>query len=356
MRVSDLLPTRWGVYLFLFLSGIGCVTGLTYACLLLPEPAIFDPAQPGNLTAWFSSVLWFFAGMICVAIFRLDGYSRLRRLSDIWFWAVFGCLLLSADSACQVRDVLRVVLVKLSGTALYGNGDVWWISVYLIVFGMIGSRLLVEMRHHLLSCNTFFIAVLSHILACCIALRLFDLPAQQTRLPILLQAGLEMLGTVFAVFSFSLFLRSMVLQIDSGTKKTGMPKAEIKIGKSKTANVMSEPTAKRKKRKDKEAERPSKDKTADVSRTCPIVFPSACGDKIVKVEAIEPLRDGELLEKLKATRQKKAPPPQEPVEVEFDDPDESFDEEDDDALLEGDESEEYEEYEEYEEEEYEEEE
>lgn len=363
MRVSDLLPTRWGAYLFLFLFGIGCVTGLLYACWTLPDREIFDPTRPGNLAAWFSAMLWFLASLICVTIFRLDRHARSRRLSDIWLWTVFGCLLLSADCACQVRDALRVVLVKLSGTTLYGNGDVWWIAVYLILFGMIGSRLLVEMRHHLLSCNTFFVAALSHILACCLALHLFDFSGQETRLPVLLRAGLEMLGAFFAVFSFSLFMRNMVLQIDFGsqimvTPKTVKTKTEIKVKPPKTVNVVVEPTAKKEKQKEKEKPvdvKPEvKSKPADPSRTCPIVFPSQGGEKIVKVKAIDPLDDEETLERLKKARTKKSPQPQVPVEEEIGESDEFIEDEYDDAMLEDDEAAEYEEYEEYEEEEYEE--
>jgi len=301
------LPTRWGIYAFLFLLGIGCILGLEYACWVQPGLAILDPAQPGNLTAWFSSVLWFFAGLVCLTAFQLDRYTHAHRLSDIWLWAAFGCLLLSVDSACQVRVFLRDLLIQVTGTALYGNGDVWWISLYLLLFGMIGSRLLVEMRHHLLSCNLFFLAAMSQILACCIALNLFDLPGQETRLPVLLRGGLEMLGAFFAVFSFSLFVRNMVLQLDSPRQipeqKVIAPKTPKKAKEKKEEKEKAKPI-------EPKPEKPGKSKRPDPSRTCPIVFPAQGGEKIVKVEEIAPLSDEETLEKLKKTK-KKAPLPEE---------------------------------------------
>ena len=367
MRVSDLLPVQWGVYTSLFLLGIGCLLGLEYACWAHPDweekigqasLAIFNPAQPGNLTAWFSSLLWFFAGLVCLTAFQLDRTTRSRRLSDIWLWAMFGCLLLSVDAACQVREFLRVLLIQVSGTALYGNGDVWWISLYLILFGMIGSRLLVEMRHHLLACNLFFLAALSQILACCLALHLFDLPGEETRLPILLRTGLEMLGAFFAVFSFLLFVRNMVLQIDADTQipvpapvpvpqKTAKPKTEVKAAPPKIAPVVSEPPAKKEKPTDTKREKESKSKRSDSSRACPIVFPAQGGEKIVKVEEIAPLGDDETLEKLKKHRPKR-PPPQPLEEEEYEEIeeleefDDSVEEEGDDVLFEEEEEYEYE--------------
>jgi len=345
------LPTRWGIYAFLFLLGIGCILGLEYACWVQPGLAILDPVQPGNLTAWFSSVLWFFAGLVCLTAFQLDRYTHAHRLSDIWLWAAFGCLLLSVDSACQVRVFLRDLLIQVTGTALYGNGDVWWISLYLLLFGMIGSRLLVEMRHHLLSCNLFFVAAMSQILACCIALNLFDLPGQETRLPVLLRAGLEMLGAFFAVFSFSLFVRNMVLQLDSPRQ---IP--EPKITAPKTPKKAKEKKEEKEKEKAKpieaKPEKPSKSKRPDPSRTCPIVFPSQGGEKIVKVEKIEPLSDENTVEKLKKIRKNQAPKPQLRKEEEFEDLEdrEVFDEEENDALFEDEYADEEEEYEyEYEE-------
>ncbi|MCL2304689.1 MAG: hypothetical protein FWC43_05040 [Planctomycetaceae bacterium] len=358
MRVSDLFPTQWGVYVFLFLLGVGCVLGLEYACWMQPDwkaklglasLAILDPAQPGNLTAWFSSVLWFLAGLVCLTAFQLDRYTHSRRLSDIWLWAMFGCFLLSVDSTCQVRDFLRDVLIKVSGTALYGNGDVWWISLYLILFGMIGSRLLVEMRHHLLSCNLFFIAALSQILACCIALNLFELPGKEARMPILLRTGLEMLGAFFAVFSIALFVRNMVLQMDFGTKKPipGPQKKEGKVAQSKAAKKEREKVQDRP--GETKREKKEKSKRFDSSRTCPIVFPSQGGEKIVKVEEIEPLGDEETVEKLKKHPKKKPPKPQE--EDEFSEVLEEWEEleESDDSAEEEYEEEEYEEYEDEEE-------
>ena len=83
-------------------------------------------------------------------------------------------------------------------------------------------------------------------------------------------------------------------------------------------------------------------KQTDALRTCPIVFPSQGGEKIVKMEAIEPLRGDETLEKLKKGRKVKpseTPPPQEeefeePEEEPRDNADDAVEEENDDAFFE----------------------
>jgi len=354
MRVSDLLPTQWGIYVFLFFLGVGCILGLGYACWVQPGLAIFNPAQPGNIVAWFSAVLWFFAALVCLTAFQVDRYTHSYRLSDIWLWAAFGCLLLSVDSACQVRYFLRDLLVQVSGTALYGNGDVWWISIYLLLFGMIGSRLLVEMRHHLLSCNLFFVAALSQILACCIALNLFDLPGKETLLPVLLRSGLEMLGAFFAAFSFSLFVRKMVLQLDSPKQVTTPKVTPQKVSPQKTPPKSKEKEKKKEEEKENvkiiDPKPEKKSKRSGPSRTCPIVFPAQGGEKIVKVEKIEPLSDGETLEKLKKPK-KKAPPHEEEREDLEDFEDDTGEDNEDTSLEEEYEEEEYDQYDEMDDEE-----
>ena len=367
MSLSDLFPTRWGFFVFFLFAGILWILGLEYAYWQLPnwtaavgdtELKILDFAASGNLAGWFSTVLWFYAATVCFLLFQLDrkafrsSIATDYRLSDIWLWAVFGCLLLSVDATCQVREFLRVVLVKVSGTKLYGNGDVWWIAIYLVIFGMIGSRLLVEMRHHLLSCNTFFLSAMAYILACCLALEMFELPGNETRLPVMLRTGMEMFCSLFAVFSFSLFARRMVLKIETEIKQPAKKKSRAKNKETQTA---------KKDKKSNESEpttsitvtqvEDKKSKTG--TRTCPIIFPSQGGEKIVKIEEIEPL--GESQEKRKKIRPKPQPLPPEPEpepelepEIIYEDEEVEYEE---DAT-----EEEYDDLDEYEEEEYEEEE
>ena len=329
MSLSDLFPTRWGFFVFFLFAGILWILGLEYAYWQLPnwtaavgdtELKILDFTASGNLAGWFSTILWFYAATICFLLFQLDrkafrsSIATDYRLSDIWLWAVFGCLLLSVDATCQIREFLRIVLIKVSGTKLYGNGDVWWIAIYLVIFGMIGSRLLVEMRHHLLSCNTFFLSALAYLLACCLALNLLELPSKEERIPMMLRTGMEMGSALFAVFSFSLFARRMVLQIETGIKspvkkKTRAKNKDTQIKKDKKNNV-SELTASTGTVSQTE-ERKLKTGTM---RTCPIIFPTQGGEKIVKIEEIEPI-EIETLEKRKKVRPQRHPKPPEPEPV-----------------------------------------
>ena len=240
MLVSELIPKRIGIYLLFFLVGSGIITGLV--CLDWKEPQLseklgvvniemFDFTVVGNLSDWFLSVLWFFNGVISLAGFKV---GRLQdksgsRLSDIWIWAVFGCVFLSIDSVCQVRELILTVLVNMSGTHLYGDGQIWWIALYAVFFGMIGSRLLVEMRHYLLSCNLFFAAGACQILAICIILRLLTIP-EHPRLEIMLHTAFEMFSSLFVLFSFGLY-----------TRHTLMVHAEIKAAELIQPIVIEEP-------------------------------------------------------------------------------------------------------------------
>lgn len=221
MSAWDILPLHWGKILVFFLLGSGIIVGLEYLYwtrldwsiqLNVEQLPIFDFAVPGNLSAWFSSGLWLFAAAMCLVAFLIGRkQEKTHRLSDIWLWAAFGSFLLSADAVCQVKDFIRIVLIHFSGTALYAQGEIWWIAVYVFLFGTIGSRLLVEMRHYLLACNIFFIAALSSLIACCIPLNLVKFPFEDARAPIMLRSGLEMSGALFAVLAFSLFVRRMLI-------------------------------------------------------------------------------------------------------------------------------------------------
>lgn len=226
MSAWDILPLQWGKILFFFLLGLGFVAGLEYLYWTRLDWAIqlgveglpiFDFGTPGNLSAWFSSGLWFVCAAMCMIAFLIGRkQGQASQLSDIWLWATFGSLLLSADAVCQVKDFLRIVLFKFSGTNLYANGEIWWIVVYVFVFGTIGSRLLIEMRHYLPACNAFFVAALSSLLACCIPLNIVELPFEDARMPVVLRCGLEMTGALFAVLAFSLFVRKMLLACQQG--------------------------------------------------------------------------------------------------------------------------------------------
>ncbi len=221
MFVSELIPKKLGLYFLLFLLGIGMVAALEYSHLMMPVWARFlavpsiaaiDFNLPGNLSTWFSSNLWTFCGLVCLAAFLIGRFEERdrNRSGDIWLWGAIASFFLSVDSVCQIRVLLRDVLVKTSGTAIYGDGEIWWVGLYVIFFGMIGSRLLVEMRHYLPSCNAFFFAGMCHILAICVGLRVLEMP-HGPQYDLMIQTGLEMLGNVFALLAFSLYLRRIAI-------------------------------------------------------------------------------------------------------------------------------------------------
>ncbi|MGL6196727.1 MAG: hypothetical protein ACRC2T_18100, partial [Thermoguttaceae bacterium] len=151
---------------------------------------------------------------LCYVVFwtgRIQQRHR-ERLSDIWFFAALAAVYLSADSVCNIKAVLRNLLVNLSGNALYADGAIWWVAIYVIIFGMIGSRMLVEMRHYLASCNALFAAATCQILAVCAELRLLEFHSSRynSDFNVMFIAGMEMLSALFMFLSVGLFARHMI--------------------------------------------------------------------------------------------------------------------------------------------------
>lgn len=222
----DLIPKRLGVYWAFFILSLLTIAGFEYLYIEMPRIAekmggeyiaAFDLEQSSSLSVWYISTLWFLSGIICIQNFLFTmRNSKLGKYADVWLWGAMGAVFMSLDTTAHLRVLIRDALIYISGTPIFGDGSIWWIGIYIIISGMIGTRILAEMRHYLPACNAFFMAGLGYVLIICIELNLIEVVGLHTILTnsVMVTRGLEMLSNVFLVLSFSLYARHLIFLAD----------------------------------------------------------------------------------------------------------------------------------------------
>ena len=120
--------------------------------------------QPG---CWFSSLTLLAASVAALLVYtvrrhRTDDYQGRYR---VWLWAAGCWFLMATDQAASLREGFRNVMVGWTGTPLFRDGTLWWVVVYVLVFGAVGSRLLLDMRPSRLSIAALTAATIAYGLA-----------------------------------------------------------------------------------------------------------------------------------------------------------------------------------------------
>jgi len=227
--LTDLIPKRIGTFWLLFLMGVGSVVCILFLHFKLPEInkiagtgniatfVAFDVTRRDSLASWLMTLFWSIAAFGAVLVYVICRREHdFRRLSDIWIWGAIACLYLSLDQVAGLRILFRDVMIHFTGTQLYGNGNLWWVAVYLIVFGMIGTRILTEIHHYLPACNSLLLAGSCFIVSGCTELELL-LPGREQGDPQLgvynamLCSGAAMMGGLFMVLSIFLYGRRLIV-------------------------------------------------------------------------------------------------------------------------------------------------
>ena len=109
--------------------------------------AALDIGAKGSLACWFSSTMLLAASVAAMLVYgirrhRTDDYPGKYR---IWPWAAVCLLLMATDQAASLREAFRDLMIAATGTSLVGDGSLWWIIVYGILWIAVGSRVLLDM-------------------------------------------------------------------------------------------------------------------------------------------------------------------------------------------------------------------
>ncbi|MGH6743210.1 MAG: hypothetical protein ACREDY_29995, partial [Bradyrhizobium sp.] len=180
-RVTDLVPHRYSVLALLFFAGLTLIVGLEAAYFWLPELstmagdgqlAALDLAGEGALANWFSSTTLALASVVAAIIYsvrrhRQDDYHGRYR---VWLWVSALWMLMSVDEAASLHEGLTQVALHASGQRGYGDGSIWWVATYGLIFAAVGTRLFLEMRCCRLSSAALVSAVVCFVAAVAVKL------------------------------------------------------------------------------------------------------------------------------------------------------------------------------------------
>jgi hypothetical protein len=148
LRLQDLLPRRSIGLVLLLLVGAAIIVGLEAAYDWMSSRAgpsvtaltTLDLNAKGSLGQWFCSLTLLSASGVAMITYKI----RRHRLDDyqgryhVWLWAA-GCgFLIASDQAANLREAFCSAMIGLTGSRLFGDGAIWWISVWLSTCGPIG--------------------------------------------------------------------------------------------------------------------------------------------------------------------------------------------------------------------------
>jgi hypothetical protein len=216
LRITDLIPRRpWSLAVIL-LGGLTAVVGLLALHVFQTrwggwvsraDRASLDLTSSDSVASWFSAV-----ALVVGAGYALVIYSIRRHKVDdyrgryaLWLWAVIACLVASIDATTGLHRIVRGVLVTWTGVPLFGDGSIWWLALAWITCGLVGVRVLLDMRRCAMACVSLVAASLCYAAATWSYLgfmRLID-----DAVTIMLQSGLALLGHVLVLFSFLVYGR-----------------------------------------------------------------------------------------------------------------------------------------------------
>jgi hypothetical protein len=156
-RVTDLIPCRGLSLSIFFLTGLAIIAGITalFACSSTwwhwaDRAALRGLHLTGNgsIASWFSSLALACTTVFCVLVYNIRRHKTddYRGRYSLWLWAAAGSGLASVDASAGIHRPLQSALVALSGTTLLGDGSIWWIACWFVVFGLLGLRVMLDVR------------------------------------------------------------------------------------------------------------------------------------------------------------------------------------------------------------------
>jgi hypothetical protein len=238
-RVTDLLPHRYSVLALGFFAGLTLIVGLEAAYLWLPDLAeltggghfaALDLEDEGALANWFSSTTLALAAVVAAIVFsvrrhRQDDYHGRYR---VWLWASALWGLMSVDEAASLHEGLTQVARHLSGERGLGDGSIYWVIGYGLLFAAVGTRLFLEMRPCRLSSGALVSAAGCFVAA--VAVKIGLIPGLHGSYAVMAEEGCELLGDALVLFSMAAHARYTILDaqgaVSARAKKPAKAKAE----------------------------------------------------------------------------------------------------------------------------------
>lgn len=219
-RITDLVPKSYVAFVLLFVAGLAIVAGLEALYFWMPELAsktrdgtiaAFDLDGEGSLAVWFSSATLALASMTALLVYSIrrhtadDYHGRYR----IWIWASLAWMVMSIDEAASLHEGFKEMMTQLTGQRITGDGSVWWIGAYGLLLGIVGLRLILEMRTCRVSTAALVACAACYITA--VLAQLGWIMPGSGAMGVMLEEGCEMVGNLFLVVSMGLHARYAIL-------------------------------------------------------------------------------------------------------------------------------------------------
>jgi hypothetical protein len=222
IRLLDLIPRRKVVLVLMLFAAAAAIAGLEvgYSWMLdraahgAAVVAAFDLSAKASLGGWFSSLLLVAAAAVALLVYsvrrhRVDDYRGHYR---IWFWAAACWFFLATDQAAGLRETLRDVMIAVTGTKLSGDGAIWWVVVYAVGLGAIGSRLLIDMWPAMFSMSLLVFAAFAQ--AAAVAVRLGLLPQAVDGSAAMYWSAAEMCGNLAILAAMTIHARYVLFDAE----------------------------------------------------------------------------------------------------------------------------------------------
>ncbi len=234
-RVTDLIPRRLPAYFALLLLGAALIGGISALAVWVPtlppfaeadRAGAFDSARTGTLASWFSSVALLAAAAMAVVVYSVRRYRTddYRGYYRIWLWAATCWCLLSLDATAGLRGEFQYAMTRLTGTALYADGSLWWAVPYLVLLSALGSRLILDAWPARLS--TAALSAAAACLAFAVAAELGWIVSRDHAHHAILGRSAEMLGCWLLLLATALHARYVVLDAE-GLLPRPEPRADV---------------------------------------------------------------------------------------------------------------------------------
>jgi hypothetical protein len=219
-RITELVPKSFVAFVLLFVAGLAIVGGLEALYFWMPtlaakthdgRIAAFDLDGEGSLAVWFSSATLALASMTALLVYSIrrhtadDYHGRYR----VWVWASLAWLVMSIDEGASLHEGFKELMTQVTGQRITGDGSVWWICAYAVVLGIVGLRLILEMRSCRIS-TTAFLATAACYVTAVLAQLGWIMPGSGAK-GVMLEEGCEMVGNLFLVLSMGLHARYVIL-------------------------------------------------------------------------------------------------------------------------------------------------
>ena len=249
-RITDLVPRRYRVFVLWFVLGAAAVAGLEALYFHMPRLAehtsdgriaAFDLDGEGSLGAWFSSMTLGTAGLLSLVILsiRRHGADDYHGHYRVWFWGALLFFGMSIDEAASLHEGFKEMMASLTGTRLTGDGSVWWVLAYLIVGGVIGLRILLDVRRSKGATTALVLTALCY--AAAVIVQLEWLLPERSAQGVMIEEGLEMSGNLFLLLGLGLYARYAILEATGQLKVAATKPKARRTKESAEAPITSKP-------------------------------------------------------------------------------------------------------------------